>query len=92
MLLPRLQPPLRAALTSIARPGASGAQTSLNEAFAQLSIKQASPVLTFVRHASHAQQGAVNKAKDGPGKRLGAKKSGGAFNYSSFTFSWRWGE
>jgi hypothetical protein len=34
-------------------------------------------VLTFVRHASHAQQGAVNKAKDGPGKRLGAKKSGG---------------
>ena len=72
MLLPRLQPPLRAAITSIAR---FTQQSSLNEAFAQLAIR--SPVLTFVRHASHAQQGAVNKAKDGPGKRLGAKKSGG---------------
>ncbi|TVY47308.1 54S ribosomal protein L27, mitochondrial [Lachnellula cervina] len=71
MLLPRLQPPLRAAITSIAR---SGQSSCLNDAFAQLAIR--SPVLTFVRHASHAQQGAVNKAKDGPGKRLGAKKSG----------------
>ncbi|TVY30833.1 54S ribosomal protein L2, mitochondrial, partial [Lachnellula occidentalis] len=71
MLLPRLQPPLRAALTSIAR---SGQSSCLNDAFAQLAIR--SPALTFVRHASHAQQGAVNKAKDGPGKRLGAKKSG----------------
>jgi hypothetical protein len=33
--------------------------------------------LGFVRYASHKAQGAVNKAKDGPGKRLGAKKSGG---------------
>lgn len=32
---------------------------------------------TTVRFASHKAQGAVNKAKDGPGKRLGAKKSGG---------------
>ncbi|TVY83724.1 54S ribosomal protein L2 [Lachnellula suecica] len=73
MLLPRLQPPLRAALTSIARSGSQS--TSVHEAFAQLAIR--SPALGFVRHASHAQQGAVNKAKDGPGKRLGAKKSGG---------------
>ena len=84
MLLPRLQPPLRAAITSIGRPGPSGTQSSLNEAFAALSIKNAGPVLTFVRHASHQQQGAVNKAKDGPGKRLGAKKSGGEMDTSSF--------
>jgi hypothetical protein len=74
MLLPRLQPPLRAALASIARSSPSGTSTAcLNEAFAALALKP----LVFVRHASHAQQGAVNKAKDGPGKRLGAKKSGG---------------
>ena len=85
MLLPRLQPPLRAVITSITRPGT---QTSLNEAFAQLSIKKPSPVLTFVRHASHAQQGAVNKAKDGPGKRLGAKKSGGTFNFPFLFLCW----
>ncbi|KAH8592867.1 ribosomal L27 protein-domain-containing protein [Bisporella sp. PMI_857] len=73
MVLARLQPPLRAAITSIGKPGAS--QTFLSDAFAYLSIR-GPPTLTFVRHASHAQQGAVNKAKDGPGKRLGAKKSG----------------
>ncbi|CZR65377.1 related to 60s ribosomal protein L2 (mitochondrial) [Phialocephala subalpina] len=80
MLLPRLQPPLRAALTSIARSTASGSQsTCLNEAFAQLAIgsRTGNRVgTTFVRQASHKAQGAVNKAKDGPGKRLGAKKSG----------------
>ncbi|KAH9837411.1 54S ribosomal protein L2, mitochondrial-like [Teratosphaeria destructans] len=31
------------------------------------------------RHASHQAQGRANKAKDGPGKRLGAKKSGGEY-------------
>ena len=80
MLLPRLQPPLRAALTSIGRSAASGSQQAcLNEAFAQLAIKTSTkaPGLTFVRYASHKAQGAVNKAKDGPGKRLGAKRSGG---------------
>ena len=77
MLLPRLQPPLRAALASIARSSPSGSSGAcLNEAFAALAIKP----LVFVRHASHAQQGAVNKAKDGPGKRLGAKKSGGPYS------------
>ncbi|KAI9829687.1 MAG: hypothetical protein M1819_006058 [Sarea resinae] len=35
-----------------------------------------SPLLTFIRHASHQAQGRANGAKDGPGKRLGAKKSG----------------
>lgn len=85
MLLPRLQPPLRAAIASIGRSGASAnSQICLNDAFAQLSLRAHSPALTFVRHASHAQQGAVNKAKDGPGKRLGAKKSGGELIITPF--------
>lgn len=92
MLLPRLQPPLRAALTSIARSAASGSQTTcLNEAFAQLAIKSSRRTgggVTFVRHASHKAQGAVNKAKDGPGKRLGAKKSGGLYSYS-YSKEWK---
>jgi len=80
MLLPRLQPPLRAALTSIVRStGPTNSAACLNEAFAQLAIKSISrgPGIGFVRYASHKAQGAVNKAKDGPGTRLGAKKSGG---------------
>ncbi len=59
----------------------------MNEAFAQLAIKSRTGTvgngLGFVRYASHKTQGAVNKAKDGPGKRLGAKKSGGLFLSSS---------
>src|SRR5208282_5127311 len=78
MLLQRLQPPLRAVITSISRVGpAACPQTGLNEALAQLSVCQAWTRFGNVRHASHKAQGAVNKAKDGPGKRLGAKKSGG---------------
>ncbi|KAI9047410.1 hypothetical protein LZ554_008854 [Drepanopeziza brunnea f. sp. 'monogermtubi'] len=77
MLLPRLQPPLRTALTSISRAAAGGPQTTcLNEAFAQLAIRTRGGRMDGVRWAHHKAQGAVNKAKDGPGKRLGAKKSG----------------
>ena len=38
---------------------------------------RALPVLTFVRHATHQATGRANGVKDGPGKRLGAKKTGG---------------
>lgn len=31
------------------------------------------------RYASHQAQGRANKAKQGPGKRLGAKKTGGMY-------------
>lgn len=34
---------------------------------------------THLRNASHKAQGVANGAKDGPGKRLGAKKSGGEY-------------
>ncbi|CAG8959344.1 hypothetical protein HYFRA_00013115 [Hymenoscyphus fraxineus] len=78
MLLPRLQPPLRAAVSAVGR---NTTQTCLHDAFGALSIRGVVPAtspasLTFVRYASHAQQGAVNKGKDGAGKRLGAKRSG----------------
>ncbi|KAF7960021.1 hypothetical protein EAE96_001621 [Botrytis aclada] len=80
MLLQRLQPPLRGAITSLSRTAsASATETHLCEALTHLSFKKSSSPLApriSVRHASHAAQGAVNKAKDGPGKRLGAKKSG----------------
>merc|ERR1711964_60377 len=65
MLLSRLQPPLRAALTSIARSATGGTQTTcLNEAFAQLTIRPRPGTAGGVRWASHKAQGAVNKAKD----------------------------
>lgn len=35
------------------------------------------PVFTPVRHATHGAQGRANGPKNGPGKRLGAKKTGG---------------
>ncbi|KAA8573575.1 hypothetical protein MFRU_001g04580 [Monilinia fructicola] len=80
MLLQRLQPPLRSAITSITRtPSASAAEAHLCEALTSLTFKKTSSPLApliAIRHASHAAQGAVNKAKDGAGKRLGAKKSG----------------
>ncbi|KAK6581798.1 hypothetical protein PZA11_005495 [Diplocarpon coronariae] len=78
MLLPRLQPPIRAALDSISQSvGVKSQTTCLHEAFARLAIRRAIPGrFEGVRWAHHKAQGAVNKAKDGPGKRLGAKKSG----------------
>lgn len=36
--------------------------------------------LNFVRHATHQAQGRANGAKNGPGKRLGAKKTAGMFS------------
>lgn len=87
MLLQRIQPPFRAAITSITRTGASAnTQKCLNEAFAQLhispsSVKVASPLnrQVLVRYASHKSQGAVNGSKSRPGKRLGCKKTGGQY-------------
>ncbi|KAK3075788.1 54S ribosomal protein L2 mitochondrial [Teratosphaeriaceae sp. CCFEE 6253] len=46
-----------------------------------LSALRVSPAVSHVarRNASHQAQGRANKAKDGAGKRLGAKKSGGEY-------------
>lgn len=70
MALPRSATTLRAAVTSC---------PIWNRPIDALHLVPApsSPILTFLRHATHKAQGSVNGARDGPGKRLGAKKTGG---------------
>jgi ribosomal protein L27 len=50
---------------------------------AKLEVRISTPAATgsqvWRRHASHQAQGRANKAADGAGKRLGAKKSGGEY-------------
>ncbi|KAF2125500.1 hypothetical protein P153DRAFT_370160 [Dothidotthia symphoricarpi CBS 119687] len=72
MLLPRLLAPVRACTRSTA---------PLSRVFEALRAPTTVPTLalTFTRNASHQSQGRANGAKDGPGKRLGAKKTGGEY-------------
>ena len=76
MLLPRIFAPVRASLatsTTFIAPS-----TRVLDALRVANGTSApTPVLSFVRHSAHQAQGRANGAKDGPGKRLGAKKSGG---------------
>ncbi|KAK4890505.1 54S ribosomal protein L2 mitochondrial [Elasticomyces elasticus] len=53
----------------------------LSNALSAFRLTTPTPTLTFtaIRHASHQAQGRANGAKDGAGKRLGAKKSGGEY-------------
>ncbi|KAK4991636.1 54S ribosomal protein L2 mitochondrial [Elasticomyces elasticus] len=77
MQLRRLCAPARAVFDSSRAPQSS--IVVLDNALASLRISHLSPPRpnpTYVRHASHQAQGRANGAKDGPGKRLGAKKSG----------------
>jgi len=76
MLLPRIYAPVRAAIAT--SPVFLAPATRVLEAVrtATRTVTPA-PVLGFVRHSAHQAQGRANGAKDGPGKRLGAKKSGG---------------
>ncbi|KAF2705772.1 hypothetical protein K504DRAFT_459868 [Pleomassaria siparia CBS 279.74] len=78
MLLPRIFAPVRACTrASSAFPIPSNRVT---DALRNINgFTQPSPTLSFMRHASHQSQGRANGAKDGPGKRLGAKKSGGEY-------------
>lgn len=81
MLLPRILAPVRASIATSktfispstrvldAIRSANGSSTP--------SAAVAPSSLSFVRHSAHQAQGRANGAKDGPGKRLGAKKSGG---------------
>lgn len=59
------------------------ALAALESALSSLRISNSSGLQRSViegrRNASHAAQGRANKAKQGPGKRLGAKKSGGEY-------------
>ncbi|KAI9807240.1 MAG: hypothetical protein M1825_005958 [Sarcosagium campestre] len=64
-----------------------GARTSrtilgiLTPSFASLTISHILPALSLssVRHASHKSQGTAKSKKNGPGKYLGAKKTGGQY-------------
>ncbi|KAF1346093.1 ribosomal L27 protein-domain-containing protein [Delphinella strobiligena] len=70
MLLPRI------------RPFGSGAQhclSTLENALSSLRLSQSSSIgktTSAIRNSTSLAQGRANGAKDGPGKRLGAKKSG----------------
>lgn len=82
MLLPRILAPVRASIqtpSTFILPASRviDAVRSANGASAHV------PTLSFVRHSAHQAQGRANGAKDGPGKRLGAKKSGGTAICSS---------
>ncbi|KAF1925038.1 60S ribosomal protein L2, mitochondrial precursor [Didymella exigua CBS 183.55] len=78
MLLPRILAPVRASIqtpSTFILPASRVIEAirSANGASAHV------PTLSFVRHSAHQAQGRANGAKDGPGKRLGAKKSGGEY-------------
>ncbi|KAF1968675.1 ribosomal protein L27 [Bimuria novae-zelandiae CBS 107.79] len=77
MLLPRILAPVRAAAKTPLTPSPRVLDVlrQANSATAHAP----SPSLSFVRHATHQAQGRANGAKDGPGKRLGAKKAGGEY-------------
>ncbi|CAK4030966.1 54S ribosomal L2, mitochondrial [Lecanosticta acicola] len=55
------------------------ALSALDSALASFRISQPSVGTIAKRHASHQAQGRANGAADGPGKRLGAKKTGGEY-------------
>ncbi|EKG19095.1 hypothetical protein MPH_03616 [Macrophomina phaseolina MS6] len=80
MLRPRAQAPIRAALAAsrVAHASTSPAASLnvLDILRASLAASSSSPTLAFVRHATHQAQGRANGPKNGPGKRLGAKKTG----------------
>ncbi|KAF2685211.1 hypothetical protein K458DRAFT_486840 [Lentithecium fluviatile CBS 122367] len=84
MLLPRIFAPVRASphtssIISIPTTHVLAVLRTANGASTPVSGSASTPFLSFTRHASHQAQGRANGAKDGPGKRLGAKKSGGEY-------------
>ncbi|KAJ4293504.1 54S ribosomal protein L2 mitochondrial [Kalmusia sp. IMI 367209] len=78
MLLPRIFAPVRAAAKPTSIPLGPSSRV-LDVLRLANGTSAPSPTFSFVRHATHQAQGRANGAKDGPGKRLGAKKSGGEY-------------
>ncbi|EON62964.1 hypothetical protein W97_02190 [Coniosporium apollinis CBS 100218] len=77
MLLPRLCAPTRAAFAASRNPHTtSSISNTALEAIRCSNAAPATTILSFVRHATHQSEGRANGPKDGPGKRLGAKKTG----------------
>ncbi|KAH4854539.1 hypothetical protein HBI30_151280 [Parastagonospora nodorum] len=80
MLLPRILAPVRASISASSKIIApSKSVLEALRAANGTTAPSATTILPFVRYASHQSQGRANGAKDGPGKRLGAKKSGGEY-------------
>ncbi|CAO2647072.1 Nn.00g079940.m01.CDS01 [Neocucurbitaria sp. VM-36] len=79
MLLPRIFAPVRASIATSSTFIAPSTRVLDALRSANASATSPVPTLSFVRHSAHQAQGRANGAKDGPGKRLGAKKSGGEF-------------
>ncbi|KAH9859321.1 hypothetical protein IAQ61_011102 [Plenodomus lingam] len=79
MLLPRIYAPVRAAIATSSTFIAPSTRVLDVLRSANASSTAPAPILSFVRHSAHQAQGRANGAKDGPGKRLGAKKSGGEY-------------
>ncbi|KAF2203790.1 ribosomal protein L27 [Delitschia confertaspora ATCC 74209] len=76
MLLPRILAPIRAATK--ASPSFVPSSRVL-DTLRNVNSANSSPTLSFIRNATSLSQGRANGAKDGPGKRLGAKKTGGEY-------------
>lgn len=80
MLLPRILAPVRASI-QIPSTFILPASRVIDAVRSANGPSAHAPTLSFVRHSAHQAQGRANGAKDGPGKRLGAKKSGGTVNW-----------
>jgi len=80
---PRVRAPL-SALSSLCI--ASIPPRPSTEALHYLRTLNSRPNITFVRHATHQAQGRANGPKNGPGKRLGAKKTGGLCSHLFVSF------
>ncbi|KAH7413939.1 ribosomal L27 protein-domain-containing protein [Phaeosphaeria sp. MPI-PUGE-AT-0046c] len=86
MLLPRILAPVRASISASSTLVAPSKHVLQALRAANGSVLPTTTVTlplaglpSSVRHATHQAQGRANGAKDGPGKRLGAKKSGGEY-------------
>lgn len=74
MPLQRLHPPLQASYASLTK--ALKKHRSILDRYGKTVTNSSYLRVNFVRHASHNQQSSHHQKKDGPGKRLGAKKTG----------------
>ncbi len=82
MLLPRLIRPAVYIFESPSSTAAAATAFANNASHLPAKFIPVSSSHVNVRYATHQAQGRANGAKDGPGKRLGAKKSGGKCDLS----------
>lgn len=76
---PRLRSALRVLLSINTSPHITRPSIDTFYYLRALNASLPATTLTFIRHATHQAQGRANGPKNSPGKRLGAKKTGGMF-------------